>query len=103
MAGAAKRAIAGKLHGRRPSLAYVLFPADGSGRMTTKIIPSGDVLAAHEQAAARITELRRKGIPCHLEENTDRSGCHIDVVEDQKMAIDAPRPPRRMMRGRRSS
>jgi hypothetical protein len=48
--------------------------------MKTRIIPATDVLAAHEQAALEIGELRRKGIPCHLEDRADRSGHHVDVV-----------------------
>jgi len=50
--------------------------------MRTRIIPAADVLAAHEQAALEIGELRRKGIHCHLEEHMDRSGPHVDVVRE---------------------
>ena len=50
--------------------------------MRTRIIPAADVLAAHEQAALEIGELRRRGIPCHLEDRADRSGHHVDVVRE---------------------
>jgi hypothetical protein len=50
--------------------------------MKTRIMPATDVLAAHEQAALEIGELRRKGIPCHLEDRADRSGHHVDVVRE---------------------
>lgn len=51
--------------------------------MKTKTIPAENVLAAHEQAAAEIGELRRKGKPCHLEEHVDDGGHHVDVIEDR--------------------
>jgi hypothetical protein len=50
--------------------------------MKTTIIPADDVLAAHERAAMEISELRRKGVPCHLEERADSTGHRIDVVRD---------------------
>lgn len=49
---------------------------------TTTVIPPGDVLAAHEMAAKEILELRRKGVPCHLEDHSDRSGHRVDVVQE---------------------
>jgi hypothetical protein len=52
--------------------------------MRTRIIPAADVLAAHEQAALEIGELRRKGIHCHLEENAGGDGPHVDVVRDSR-------------------
>ncbi len=45
-------------------------------------IPATDVLAAHEQAAQEIGELRRKGVPCHLEEHSDATGHRIDIVRE---------------------
>jgi hypothetical protein len=50
--------------------------------MRTMSIPAADVLVAHEQAALEIGELRRRGIPCHLEDRADRSGHHVDVVRE---------------------
>lgn len=50
--------------------------------MRTRIIPATDVLAAHEQAAIEIGELRRKGIRCHVEEHAGRDGPQVDVVRD---------------------
>ncbi|MCW1926612.1 hypothetical protein OKA05_28930 [Luteolibacter arcticus] len=52
--------------------------------MITRSIPAEDVLVAHELAALEICELRRKGIPYHLEEHADRSGRHLDVVRDSR-------------------
>jgi hypothetical protein len=49
---------------------------------TTTVIPPGDVLATHELAAKEILELRRKGVPCHLEDHSDRSGHRVDVVRE---------------------
>jgi len=49
---------------------------------TTTVIPPGDVLAAHEMAAKEILELRRKGVPCHLEDHSDRRGHRVDVVRE---------------------
>jgi hypothetical protein len=48
----------------------------------TSIMPATDVLAAHERAALEISELRRRGIHCHLEDRADRSGHHVDVVRE---------------------
>lgn len=47
-----------------------------------KSIPSLDILAAHEKAAMEIGELRRKGVPCHLEDHADAAGPHVDVVRE---------------------
>ncbi len=49
---------------------------------TTSVIPPSDLLATHEQAAKEILELRRKGVPCHLEDHSDRSGHRVDVVRE---------------------
>ncbi|PAW65245.1 MAG: hypothetical protein B9S38_15490 [Verrucomicrobiia bacterium Tous-C4TDCM] len=49
---------------------------------TTTVIPPGDVLATHELAAKEILELRRKGVPCHLEDHSDRGGHRVDVVRE---------------------
>ena len=51
--------------------------------MRTRSIPATDVLVAYEQAAHEISELRRRGIPCHLEEHADPGGPRIDVVRDE--------------------
>ena len=61
--------------------------------MRTNRIPATDVLAAHEQAALEIGELRRKGIHCHLEERADGSGPCVEVVLDQH-EDDDPQPQR---------
>ena len=58
--------------------------------MKTRIIPAADVLAAHEQAALEISELRRKGIHCHLEEHPGRDGPQIDVVRDSQSELPEP-------------
>ena len=50
--------------------------------MKEKSIPAPESLAAHEQAAAKITELRRKGIHCHLEDRPSEGGPCIDVMVD---------------------
>lgn len=49
---------------------------------TTTVIPPADQLAAHELAAKEILDLRRKGVPCHLEDHSDRSGHRVDVVRE---------------------
>jgi len=71
--------------------------------MKEKIIPAPETLAAHEQAAAAITGLRKKGIHCHLEE-TDHTGGHcIDVVVEPAILNGPPRPERPKPRVKRSS
>ena len=72
--------------------------------MKERIIPAPETLAAHEQAAAEITELRRKGIHCHLEDNAHGGSPCIDVVVDPEGSVDdvAPPPPR-PTQARRSS
>ncbi|MEK7949441.1 hypothetical protein [Luteolibacter soli] len=62
--------------------------------MTTRSIPAADVLAAHEQAALEIGELRRKGVHCHLEEKAGRDGPHVDVVRDSQPEISGPEEAR---------
>ena len=64
------------------------FESTGAPAMKEIIIPATDVLAAHEQAAQEIGELRRKGVPCHLEEHADASGHRIDIVRKRP----APEP-----------
>jgi hypothetical protein len=49
---------------------------------TTTVIPPGDSLVTHELAAKEILELRRKGVPCHLEDRSDSSGHRVDVVRE---------------------
>jgi hypothetical protein len=71
--------------------------------MNEKIIPSADTLAAHEQAAAEITELRRKGIHCHIEEHSHTLGHHLGVVQDGDEPVENPPPPVRTMKGSRAS
>ena len=65
--------------------------------MKERIIPAPESISAHEQAAAEITELRKKGIHCHLEEKTHEGGHCVDVVVDPDGPIDdvVPPPPRR--------
>lgn len=71
--------------------------------MNEKIIPASDNLAAHEQAAAEITELRRKGIHCHIEENSGSHGHHIDIVHDGEQPAENADPLVREMHGSRAS
>ena len=61
--------------------------------MKQKTIPASETLAAHEEAAAQITELRRKGIHCHLEDKSRNGGHCIDVVVDPDHPEDEA-PPR---------
>jgi len=58
--------------------------------MRTRITPVTDVLAAHEQAALEIGELRRKGIHCHVEEHAGRDGPQVDVVRDSGLGAEDP-------------
>jgi len=44
-------------------------------------IPAPETLAAHERAALEIGELRRKGVPCHLEEHAGPAGHHLEIVQ----------------------
>lgn len=60
---------------------------------TTTVIPASDVLAAHELASLEIGELRRKGVPCHLEEHADASGHRIDIVREPPHPADGERTP----------
>jgi hypothetical protein len=57
--------------------------------MEGKVIADQDRVAAHEQAAAEVAGLRKKGIHCHLEEPAGNART-IDVVRD-----DAKRVPER--------
>jgi hypothetical protein len=43
-------------------------------------IPMDDVLQSYRQAALRIAELRRKGIPCHLEKKANENGHYLRIV-----------------------
>ena len=58
--------------------------------MNSKLIPSSENLMAHEQAAEKITRLRKKGIPCHLEDHPERGGHRVEIVEDEKTDPDLP-------------
>jgi hypothetical protein len=68
--------------------------------MRTFTIPAPDLLATHEEAAREIGELRRKGVHCHLEEQSGPTGHRIEVVREAVGAIadesaeDSPRTPR---------
>jgi hypothetical protein len=64
-------------------------------------IPAHETLAAHEQAAAEITELRRKGIHCHIEEHVTTGGHCLDVVVDPEGPVEAVPPPPPRVRPRR--
>lgn len=64
-------------------------------------IPAQEMLAAHEQAAAEITELRRKGIHCHIEDHTNSGGHCLDVVVDPEGPVEAVPPPLPQVRPRR--
>ena len=66
-----------------------------------RIIPAQETLAAHEQAAAEITELRRKGIHCHIEEQTTAVGRCLDVIVDPEGPVEAVPPPPPRVRPRR--
>ena len=50
--------------------------------MAEKFGPSLSELAEYERAAMEVTRLRRKGIPCHMENHPDGTQCHVDVVRD---------------------
>ena len=63
--------------------------------MNERIVSAPETLAAHEQAAAEITELRRKGIRGHLEERAREGGHSVDVVVDPEEPDGDPAPPRR--------
>ena len=58
---------------------------------TTPVIPPGDLLATHELAAKEILELRRRGVPCHLEDHSDRSGHRVDVVREAPDSLEEDR------------
>ena len=58
--------------------------------MAEKFGPSLAELAEHERAAIEVTRLRRKGIPCHMENHPDGTQSHVDVVRD-----DFEKEPRR--------
>lgn len=49
----------------------------------TPVVLPADQLAAHELAALEIGELRRKGVPCHLEDHSGRGGHRIDIVREE--------------------
>lgn len=68
--------------GSRNPVAPTWIGATRRVAMRTRITPATDVLAAHEQAALEIGELRRKGIHCHVEEHAGRDGPQVDVVRD---------------------
>lgn len=51
--------------------------------MAEKFDPSPIELAEHERAALEVSRLRRKGIPCHLENHADGPQSHVDVVRDE--------------------
>lgn len=55
----------------------------GFAMKRTTVIPPGDLLATHEMAAKEILELRRKGVPCHLEDHSGRDGHRVDVVREE--------------------
>lgn len=69
--------------------------------MNERIVSAPETLAAHEQAAAEITELRRKGIRCHLEEHLREGGHSVDVVVDPEEPAEEPPPPPRRIPPRR--
>ena len=54
----------------------------GPTMKTNSVITPGDLLATHELAAKQILELRRKGVPCHLEDHSDSNGHRVDVVRE---------------------
>lgn len=65
--------------------------------MRTFTIPAPDLLATHEEAAREVGELRRKGVRCHLEEQSGPTGHRIEVVREaagDESGEDAPRTPR---------
>ena len=55
-----------------------------------KTIPMDDPKAAYEKAANEIRELRRKGIPCHLEDESDGRKNYVDVMEDDEPSESDP-------------
>lgn len=65
--------------------------------MRTFTIPAPDSLATHEEAAREIGELRRKGVHCHLEEQSGPTGHRIEVVRETAVTLadePADEPPR---------
>jgi len=74
-----------------PEVENALGPDDG-GRLLMKdrTMPSVESITAHEQAASEITELRRKGVPCHLEDHPNASGHHLRVVQDEDTQPNLP-------------
>ncbi|WP_035612594.1 hypothetical protein [Haloferula sp. BvORR071] len=65
------------------------------------LIPAREILAAHEQAAAEVTQLRRKGIHCHIEEHAAPGGHCLDVVVDREGPVEAVPPPPPQVRTKR--
>ncbi|MCW1912019.1 hypothetical protein OJ996_00430 [Luteolibacter sp. GHJ8] len=65
--------------------------------MKDKIFPAPETLAAHEQAAAEITELRRRGIHCHIEDHASTGGT-CDVVLDPEGPVEPEDPMRPKLR-----
>lgn len=69
--------------------------------MKEKTIPAPETLAAHEQAAAAITELRRKGIHCHIEDHASTGGtCDVVVDPEGPVEPEDPAPPKLRVLGR---
>lgn len=52
--------------------------------MASRIEFSLAELAEHERAAEELARLRRKGIPCHLENHPEGSQSHVNVVRDDR-------------------
>lgn len=64
-------------------LARIYGLCDPSG-MGSNFETSLAELAEHERAAEELTRLRRKGIPCHLENRPQGNQSHVDVVRDDR-------------------
>jgi hypothetical protein len=53
-------------------------------------MPSPEEITQHEHAASFIMELRRRGVPCHVEKHSGAAGEHVDVVVDQNHLLADP-------------
>jgi len=57
-------------------------------------MPSPEEITKHEHAAGFVIELRRRGVPCHVEKHSGTAGGHVDVIVDQDHhhAAELPEP-----------
>jgi hypothetical protein len=45
-------------------------------------MPSPEEIAKHETAAGFVIELRRRGVPCHVQKRSTSHGEYVDVIID---------------------